>query len=56
MRNQFLIPENQVVVDIFKNYALAERQSIQQRFDEWYRLAQWKVNPIASNDELSQTR
>ena len=54
MRNQFLIPENQVVVDIFKNYALAERQSIQQRFDEWYQLAQWKVNPIASNDELSQ--
>lgn len=53
MRNQFLIPENQVVVDIFKNYALAERQSIQQRFDEWYRLAQWKVNPIASNDDLS---
>ncbi len=53
MRNQFLIPDDQVVVDIFKNYALAERQAIQQRFDEWYQLAQWKVNPIASNDELS---
>ena len=53
MRNQFLIPEDQVVIDIFKNYALAEKQSIQQRFDEWDQLAQWRVNPIASNDDLS---
>ena len=53
MRNQFLIPEDQVVIDIFKNYALAERQSIQQRFDEWDQLAQWRVNPIACNDDLS---
>lgn len=53
MRNQFLIPKDQVVIDIFKNYALAEKQSIQQRFDEWDQLAQWRVNPIASNDDLS---
>jgi hypothetical protein len=52
MRNQFLIPEDQVVIDIFKNYALAEKQSIQQLFDEWDQLAQWRVNPIASNDDL----
>lgn len=54
MRNQLLIPQDQIVTDIFKDYALPEKQSIQQRFDEWYRMAQWKVNPIAGNDELSQ--
>lgn len=55
MRNQLLIPENQVVIDIFKNYALAEKQAIQQRFDDWYQLAEWKVNPNAINDTLSKS-
>ncbi len=54
MRNQLLIPQDQVVADIFEDYGLIEKQAIEQRFDEWYQLARWEVKSLASNDALSE--
>ena len=44
LTKQSIIPDNKVVEDIFKDYALSEETFLKMRFDDWYRLAKWNVN------------
>lgn len=44
LTNQSIIPSNQLVEDIFHNYAVSEKSFLKIRFDDWFQLAKWSVN------------